>query len=66
MGKSLEDMATGEKLLNRTFILKQKDIYSSQHLIVPSPKLTIELVTKQASTDMKILKLSYQITTDWS
>jgi hypothetical protein len=25
----------------RTFILKQKDIPSSQHLMVPSPKLTI-------------------------
>jgi hypothetical protein len=49
------------------FILEQKYIPSSQHLMIPSPKLTIELVTKQASTDTKILKLShasYQITTE--
>ena len=39
--------------------MEQKDIPSSQHLIVPSPKLTIKLVTKQASTDTKILKLSH-------
>jgi hypothetical protein len=45
----------------------KKDIPSSQHLMVPSPKLTIYVVTKQASTDIKILKLShasYQITMD--
>jgi hypothetical protein len=51
----------------RTFYSKQKDIPSSQHLMVPSTKLTIQLVTKQASTDTKILKLShasYQITMD--
>jgi hypothetical protein len=49
----------------RNFILKQKDIPSPQQLIVPSPKLTIRLVTTQASTDTKILKLphkSYQST----
>jgi hypothetical protein len=48
------------------FILKQKDV-PSQHVMVPSPKLTIKSVTKQASADTKILKLShvsYQITTD--
>ena len=51
----------------RTFYPKQKDIPSSQHLMVPSPKLTIYLVKKQASTDTKIMKLShasYQITMD--
>jgi hypothetical protein len=51
----------------RTFIQKQKDIPSSQHLMVQPPKLTIYLVTKQTSTDTKILKLfqaSYQITMD--
>jgi exonuclease III len=49
------------------FILKQKDILSSQHLMVLSPKLTKYLVTKQASTGTNILKLShasYQITMD--
>jgi hypothetical protein len=48
------------------FILKQKDIPSQSHM-VPPPKLTIESVTKQASTDTKILKLphaSYLITMD--
>ena len=47
------------------FILKQKDIPSSQHLMVSSPKLNIYFFTNQASTDTKILKLShasYQIT----
>jgi hypothetical protein len=51
----------------RTFYPKIKDIPSSQHLMSPSPKLTIYLVTKEASTDTKILKLShasYQITRD--
>jgi hypothetical protein len=40
----------------RTFYPKQKDIPSSQHLMVPPPKLTIKLVTKQASTDTRRLK----------
>ena len=41
----------------RTFYpKKKKDIPSSQHFIVPSPKLTIQSVTKQASADRKILK----------
>jgi endonuclease/exonuclease/phosphatase family metal-dependent hydrolase len=39
----------------RTFHPKQKNMHSSQHLTVPSPKLTI-LVTKQASTDTRRLK----------
>jgi hypothetical protein len=38
------------------FILKQKDISSSQHLMVPYPKLTIHSVTKQALTDTIMLK----------
>jgi hypothetical protein len=38
------------------FILKQKVIAFSQHLMALSPKLNIYLVTKQDST--KILKLS--------
>jgi hypothetical protein len=49
------------------FILKQKDIPSFQHLMVPSPNWTIWLVTKHASIDTKILKLShatYQINMD--
>ena len=49
------------------FILKQKDIPSSQNLTGPSPNITVKLVTKQASTDTKILKFShasYQITMD--
>jgi hypothetical protein len=40
----------------RTFYPKQKDIPFSQHLMVPFPKLTIKLVTIQASTDTKLLK----------
>ena len=51
----------------KNIFLKQKDIPSSQHLIVPPPKLTIYLITKQALTGIKILKLahaSYQITMD--
>jgi hypothetical protein len=47
------------------FFLKQKDIPSSQHLMVPSPNLTVYLVTKHTSTHTNILKLSnssYQIT----
>jgi hypothetical protein len=35
----------------RTFHHTQKAIPSSQHLMVSSPKLTIYLVTKQASGD---------------
>ena len=65
--------------LKLTEVMKQMDltdIYtafypktkpSSQHLMVPSSKQTIKLVTKQASTDTKILKLSHascQITMD--
>jgi exonuclease III len=49
------------------FIIKQKDISSSHLLMVPSPKFTIYLITKQASTDTKILKLFhayYQIIMD--
>ena len=36
---------------------KQENIPSSLHLTLPSPKLTIQLVIKQASTDIEILKL---------
>jgi hypothetical protein len=53
------------KYLN--FIPKQKDIPISQHHMVPSPKLTMLLVIKQASTDTKTTKLShasYQIAMD--
>jgi hypothetical protein len=40
----------------RTFHSKQKNTPSSQHLTVPSPKLIIESVIKQASTDIRRLK----------
>jgi hypothetical protein len=40
----------------RTFHPKTKHILSSQHLIVPSPKLAIYLDTKQASTDTRRLQ----------
>jgi hypothetical protein len=40
----------------RTFHPKTKNIPSSQHLVVPSPKLTIQLVTKQALIDKRRLK----------
>jgi hypothetical protein len=39
-------------------ILKQKNIPSTQHLMETSPKLTIQSVRKQASTDTR-LKLSH-------
>jgi hypothetical protein len=39
----------------RTFILKQKNI-PSQHLMVPSPKLIMSLITKRASTNIRTLK----------
>jgi hypothetical protein len=46
----------GSNIFIEHFILKQKNILSSQHLTIPFPKLTISLVTKQASTDTGRLK----------
>jgi hypothetical protein len=40
----------------RTFHPKQKNRPFSQHFLVPSPKLTIELGTKEPSTDIRRLK----------
>jgi hypothetical protein len=51
----------------RIFYPKTKGFTFFQYLMVPAPKLTIYMVTKQASTDTTILKLSYasyQITMD--
>jgi hypothetical protein len=46
------------KDIYRTFYPKTKGYTFYQHLKIPSLKLTIWLLTKQASTDTKILKLS--------
>ena len=35
------------------FMLKQKNIPFSQHLMIPSPKLTIFLITKETSADIR-------------
>jgi hypothetical protein len=43
----------GSNMLTKPFILKEKSIPSSQHLMVPSPKLAIKLVTKQPSRDKR-------------
>jgi hypothetical protein len=53
----------------RTLYAKTRGYTSSQHLMVLSPKLDIKLITKQASTNTNILKLShasYQITKDYN
>ena len=39
------------------FILNQKNILSSQHLMVPAPKVTILSITKQASTNTRKSKI---------
>jgi hypothetical protein len=41
------------------FTLKQKSTLSSKHLMVPMLKLTILLVTKEPSTNTRILKSSW-------
>jgi hypothetical protein len=41
--------------INRTFHPKTKEYTSSLHLMVPSQKLTINLDTKQTSTDTRTL-----------
>jgi hypothetical protein len=46
----------GSDILIEHFIFKNIYVPSSQHLIVSSPKLTIYLVTKPASTDTRRLK----------
>ena len=56
-GKLTEFMDKMDLIFIEHSTLKQKNIRSSQHLIVPSPKLTVKLVTKWASTDTEILKL---------
>jgi hypothetical protein len=40
----------------RTFYPKITNVPTSQHLTMPSPKLTKHSVTKHASTDIKLLK----------
>jgi hypothetical protein len=41
---------------SKTKEYKQKKASYSQHLMVPSPKLAIQLLTKQPSTDTRRLK----------
>ena len=45
------------RYLRNIFILKQKDIPSSQHLMEPSPKLSIYLVTKTGLNRYKNIEI---------